>query len=363
MPSFTIKTTLVSILSALAIAMALFSYLTLSTVMTINGSTTEIAQNWLPSVAVVKDVKIALAASKLAYASHITSLTPETMKSAEQLIVERKGAFKDAAAMYIPLISSERERAILDDINSGYDQYVAAGEVMLALSRQNKNDDAVKVYATSMEKISEEIAASVAELININMKGASAAVTNAAAVYDFSVYFVSIAIGAIGAMVAGATVYVIRRVCNPIKTITGFMGNLAKGVTGTATPFAERSDEVGMMAAAVEVFRENALSKQRLEQEAVEQRNLTDEERRRNAEVERAKADAMAQATTSLGEGLTYLAQGDLTFRLAEPFAQDFERLRGDFNAAIAQLAETMDTVAHATGAIDGGLTRDQHQR
>lgn len=64
-------------------------------------------------------------------------------------------------------------------------------------------------------------------------------------------------------------------------------------------------------------------------------------------------AEAMAQATEGLGQGLKHLASGDLTFQLTDPFAADFETLRADFNAAVMQLSKTLRAVADATGAID----------
>lgn len=61
----------------------------------------------------------------------------------------------------------------------------------------------------------------------------------------------------------------------------------------------------------------------------------------------------MAQATSGLAEGLKHLSSGNLTFRLNEPFASDFETLRSDFNAAVGQLAGSLRSVANATGSID----------
>ncbi|MBW6424823.1 hypothetical protein KX729_25560 [Rhizobium sp. XQZ8] len=133
------------------------------------------------------------------------------------------------------------------------------------------------------------------------------------------------------------------------------MKKLAGGDATSSIPYGGRADEIGEMAAAVEVFRANAVTTLRLEQEAQAQRSLTDGERQRNAEAERVKAEAMALATKGLGEGLKHLAEGDLAFQLAQPFAADFETLRADFNAAVTQLSKTLQAVAEATSGIDTG--------
>ncbi len=141
----------------------------------------------------------------------------------------------------------------------------------------------------------------------------------------------------------------------PIHQMSNTMNALANGdltanVTGT-----DRRDEVGTMAKAVQVFKDNGLRARDLEQDAASTRSASEAERLRVAEQDRQRAQQMAQATSGLAEGLKYLSGGDLTFRLNEPFAGDFEGLRSDFNAAVGQLADSLRSVSTATGSIDSG--------
>ncbi|CAD0217438.1 MULTISPECIES: methyl-accepting chemotaxis protein [Rhizobium/Agrobacterium group] len=151
-----------------------------------------------------------------------------------------------------------------------------------------------------------------------------------------------------------ALFYVRRFVTRRLIRLATVMGRIASGDHSTQVPMSGR-DEITDMAGAVEVFRANAVANIRLEQEAEEQRNLTEDDRRRKAESDRLRAEAMAQATQGLGKGLKHLSAGDLTFRLSEPFADEFETLRADFNGAAGQLAETLRSVADAANAIDSG--------
>nr|WP_245284108.1 HAMP domain-containing protein [Bradyrhizobium sp. Cp5.3] len=58
----------------------------------------------------------------------------------------------------------------------------------------------------------------------------------------------------------GLVVTVRRRVCAPIVSLTTRMSRLAEGEVAEAIPGAERSDEIGAMAAAVQVFKDNMTS-------------------------------------------------------------------------------------------------------
>ncbi len=146
-----------------------------------------------------------------------------------------------------------------------------------------------------------------------------------------------------------------RGLGRPIVAMTSAMGKLANGNTEIIVPMVGRRDEIGEMAAAVEVFRVNATDRIRLEAEAAANRNLADQERQRKADADRARAEEMAQASAALGEGLKHLASGDLTFQLTTPFAADFETIRSDFNAAVSQLSETLRGVAESTTGLDTG--------
>jgi methyl-accepting chemotaxis protein len=80
--------------------------------------------------------------------------------------------------------------------------------------------------------------------------------------------------GASGAMI----VMVRRRIVRPIVDITGSMTRLASGDASGETPASDRRDEIGAMAAAVQVFKDNMITANRL---AAEQATENDAKMRR----------------------------------------------------------------------------------
>ncbi|MBV9827701.1 MAG: methyl-accepting chemotaxis protein [Alphaproteobacteria bacterium] len=76
----------------------------------------------------------------------------------------------------------------------------------------------------------------------------------------------------IGVLVVIAASLIARGVARPIRGLTAAMTNLAQGALDTPVPAIERRDELGDMAKAVAVFKQNAIDKQLLEErEAKEQ--------------------------------------------------------------------------------------------
>ncbi|MDF1632545.1 methyl-accepting chemotaxis protein [Mycoplana sp. MJR14] len=152
-----------------------------------------------------------------------------------------------------------------------------------------------------------------------------------------------------------------RRLGNVIRRLNGTMTELAAGNLDAVVEGRDRRDELGAMANTVQVFKDNAVRTRQLERDAQEQRERTEDERRMTAAKEQDRSAAMAQATSGLATGLKHLASGDLSFRLDDPFAADFESLRADYNRAVDQLRQTLTAVANATNAIDSGSREISH--
>jgi methyl-accepting chemotaxis protein len=146
-----------------------------------------------------------------------------------------------------------------------------------------------------------------------------------------------------------------RRLLNPLEGLGAFMHRLAGGATDVETPWADRSDDIGQMAQAVERFRVAALDRERMAAEAQDTRAATEAER---AAVSADKAREAADDQTLievLAEGLAALAHGNLTWRISAPVAPKAERLKQDFNAAAATLSEALGAVAGAVDEMQNG--------
>ncbi len=153
---------------------------------------------------------------------------------------------------------------------------------------------------------------------------------------------VLMAVGVVGTgLVALICLLMTRRLLSPLEGLGTFMRRLAGGALKEQTPWADRKDDIGHMAQAVELFRIAGLDRERMAEEA--------ERARVNAEKAREAADDQT-LIKALADGLAGLARGDLTYRISTQVAPKAERLKQDFNAAAATLGEALGAVA---GAVD----------
>ena len=165
----------------------------------------------------------------------------------------------------------------------------------------------------------------------------------------------------------GLLVFKLRSI-TPVLALSTYLGRLAAGDHTQAVPFADRQDEIGTMASAIEVLRNAAIEKLALADEAAQQRRLTDQERAaRLAEQEQSAAD-LRNVVCQLGNGLKRLASFNIEATLDAPFQAEFETLRHDFNASLAAFQRIMENILDKSREIEGsartlGSSADQLAR
>jgi len=161
-----------------------------------------------------------------------------------------------------------------------------------------------------------------------------------------------IAGGIAGALALGLIWILCNAIVNPIVGMTRTMTALAGGNNDIEVPALDRGDEVGRMAQAVSVFKDAAIEKQRLERESDLTRARAETERRANDEQKAHDAADVEFAIDGLATGLSKLAEGDVAYRINETFVGRLDRLRTDFNSALATLQQTLASVGDNASAI-----------
>lgn len=174
-----------------------------------------------------------------------------------------------------------------------------------------------------------------------------------------SVSLTSMAIGFLVAIASGAALVVTLK--RPIGSITEIMRRLAGGSLDVAIDGDRRKDEIGEMARALAVFKENAVQKIAIQARTEELHRLAESERDMNDRERASTQKNIEVAVTSLADGLRNLATRDLRNTIEVAFAGDLDVLRRDFNSTISDLSSTMLDVRATSAEIhtNGRLLAD----
>jgi methyl-accepting chemotaxis protein len=148
-----------------------------------------------------------------------------------------------------------------------------------------------------------------------------------------------------------------QNIATPLVAIARSLQRLAAGDQEVSVPAIGRHDEVGDVAAALQLFKTAAAERQSLATAAEALRQKTEQDKAQTEAQRLKQAEAQATVVDELARGLGKLAAGDLTFRISSPFIPEYQTLRTDFNDAMAQLQTTMKTVAGRTQGLRAGGT------
>ena len=143
----------------------------------------------------------------------------------------------------------------------------------------------------------------------------------------------------------------------PLARLTASVKALNAGRYEEPVRGTESADEVGGIARALEGFRHQLADTERLRAEQEQSRIAAEAERRRNDAVRRAAEEEQRLVVASVGEGLSQLSDGNLTYRLEAAFPEDYRKLRDDFNLAMGRLEETMTVIISSAAGIRSTTT------
>jgi methyl-accepting chemotaxis protein len=146
-----------------------------------------------------------------------------------------------------------------------------------------------------------------------------------------------------------AVLYVQRSLVRRLCAVCAAMRQLAAGDVRLEVPAVADRDEIGEMARAVVVFRDAAVEKEHMAEQASEQRRASEEAQATAAGAQRRNAEVQAQVIGALKAGLVEVSAGDLTFRLADDFPAAYAEVRDEFNRTIARLRETIEVLSQRT--------------
>jgi methyl-accepting chemotaxis protein len=147
------------------------------------------------------------------------------------------------------------------------------------------------------------------------------------------------------------------KIARPLTRLAEMMRSLAQGDLTVGIEGQERRDEVGVMAKAVQVFKDNAVALGAAEIAKFRLAGQSEEERRRSEAARVQTQREQAHVVQFIATGLEGLSGGNLMFRIAEPFAPEYEKLRTDFNFAVERLQDTMKVVSANAANIKSGTT------
>ena len=159
--------------------------------------------------------------------------------------------------------------------------------------------------------------------------------------------------------VALSSLFVAVGISRPINKITGAMSKLAEGDKSIAIPALDRGDEIGAMAKAMEVFKQNAIEAERLALEQAEEQKKRAERAEIIQKISASFEGSVKQVLENLAGSVTIMrsSSGELT-----ALAGETSRKSGDVTHAADAAAANVQMVASATEELSSSISEISRQ-
>ncbi|MDR6664487.1 methyl-accepting chemotaxis protein [Rhizobium sp. 1399] len=260
---------------------------------------------------------------------------------------------RDRMKQALALVPSRK--AAIDEIQASIDEIETLANKIIEQSKAKDSAGALANVALINAKLNaltpKMIANNDAMMAMLNDGGdALSAAVHGRIVFCFILIGIAV-LAAVGISVAVAQI----GIAGPMMQLRLRMTRLAEGDTASEISGLDRGDEVGQMAKAVSIFRDNAIERAQIEARAEADRSLSDNERRERETQKAAEAADLERAVNALGDGLRRLSAGDLLSHIETPFVAHLDALRQDFNNSVEKLNETLHAVGSNARAISAG--------
>jgi len=193
------------------------------------------------------------------------------------------------------------------------------------------------------------------DLIKLQIRVSAEEFAAAEATYD-STRAASLAVILLGLVAAGIiTLVIVRSITVPVAAAIGIMDRLAKDDTSVEVAGLERRDEVGDIARSVQVFKQNAIDKKRMETEAAGITKRAEESHR--ADMNRLASDFEADIG-KVADGVTAAStEMEHTAQTMSALAGQVAAQASAVAAASGQAAANVETVAAATEELSSSVS------
>jgi methyl-accepting chemotaxis protein len=340
--------------------LALQAWIAISGAQTINGSAEDIATNWLPSVRSLGEMKALVTEVRLNNARILLTSDSEQRKQIEAQIESLEKGLATEIKDYEKLISSPEERKLWDSFVDKWNVYDKVRQQIGALAVSGDIAKATEaINKTGAEAFRNALKALDAG-IDHNNKGAAEAVVHARQSYSSAQNTLYVVAGAAVVIGALAILFVIFRIASPLQSMNGTMRTIADGQLDTEVTFLARTDEIGDMAKALEVFKQNGLRVR--EMEAAQKRAEQDAAARRKADMIKLADDfegAVGEIIDTVSAASHELEASAATLSST---AQRSQEITMTVSAASEEASTNVQSVASATEELSSSINEISRQ-
>jgi Methyl-accepting chemotaxis protein len=318
-----------------------------------------VSENAMPSVAAVSDLERLVQQYRRYELTHILVSDAEEYAEVDGELAGLRTSLAAAQKTYEPFISSEQERTGYALFSQALREYLEFSGRMLAVSRRNDDQRAFEMLKGEGRPLFSKLQETLGRSIDLNLKAAEVAADHQNAIVYRTQIVAFVTLALVAALTVALGLVLRGAIATPITAMTGAMLKLAEGDKAVEIPARGRGDEIGAMAEAVQVFKDNAIRADRL---AAEQ-----ETERKGREERARKIEGLTRGFDQTVTGVLQIVSGaatelEATAQSMTANADQTNRQATAVAAATEEASASVQTVASAAEELSSSIAEISRQ-
>jgi signal transduction histidine kinase len=322
-----------------------------------NRVSADIRDRWLPNTRLLGDLNNFTSDFRAAEGRYLLSQTPAQLAATDGEMEQLDLLIGRAQRDYERIRNAPDEMRLYEQFTARWSEYRGIVNRVVHLQPTDRHDEAVTLYSTTSQAAYDAASDTLGQLTERNVVAARDAGDRAESAYRQARWLIGVAMFFAGIMGIAALLYVRRAISRPLLDLAGRMHRLADNHTDIDIPGTQRRDEIGEMARAVVVFRNNAIELMVSQQGLAQQASMLEERLAHEQHLTQLQRNFVSMASHEFRTPLTIIdghAQRMIKTkdRLA---AEEIAERAGKVRAAVLRMTSLMDNLLNSARLFDGG--------
>jgi two-component system, OmpR family, sensor kinase len=338
----------------LVVVLGLFSIWRLNN---FNHLSADVAERWLPETRVLGDFNNFTSDFRAFEGGNLLSSDAAEGAASERRMAALDHSIADAERAFERIRHDETETELYNQFKAHWREYREIVDQMLVLSRSGRKAEALSMYGTASRAPYDAASDALDRLTDLAVGSAQSASDRLGAAYRqaFWLILLGIVVGAV--MVVAALIHVTRSISSPLLNLAKRMRQLAANDTDTEIPETERRDEIGEMAQATVVFRNNAIELMRSQRILARQAAMLEEQLAQEQRLALLQRNFVSMASHEFRTPLTVIdGHAGRLSKMKDSISPDqIDERASKIRAAVLRVTHLIDNLLNSGRLIDGG--------
>jgi two-component system, OmpR family, sensor kinase len=328
-----------------------------------NMLSADVAEIWLPTTRALGDLNNYTSDFRAIEGSNLLSSEPSEAVATEKEMEDLDRSIAQAGRSFELIPHDAAENDLYGRFKERWTEYRAIVNQMLGLSRGNRKADAVVVYGGTSRVSYNAASDTLGQLTDQAVSSAQVASDRLAVAYRQAVWLIVLGMLIAGVMVIAALIHISRSISVPLLNLADRMRRLADNDTGIDIPETGLRDEIGEMAQATVVFRNNAIELVRSQRMLARQAALLEEQLAQEQRLALAQRNFVSMASHEFRTPMTVIdGHARRLIKMKDVMTPDETGERaGKIRSAVLRMTHLIDNLLNASRLIDGGAAHYYH--